>query len=99
MANSVGHGLCSIDGKIIFAPEHVESDLRDFGKVGRGTFSKHDAKFSSGAAQESETGANNLPFRVGISDGSGLADGAQERRFETQTEALEILFTLQNEFM
>ena len=99
MADSVGDGLRGIDGKFIFAFEHVERDLRDLGKVGRGGLGKDDAKLGSGAAQKSETGANDLPFRVGVPDWSGLADGAQERRFETQTEAVEILFALQNEFV
>ena len=46
VADSVGDGLRGVDGKLVFALENVERDLRDFSKVGSRGLGKDDAKLS-----------------------------------------------------
>ena len=99
MADSIGDGLCGIDGEFVFALKDAERDLRDLGKVGGGSLGKDDAKLGGSTAQKSEARADDLPFRVGISDWNGLGVGAQERRFEAQTEAVKVLLTFQHEIV
>ena len=70
VANAVGDGLRGVDWKFVFAFEHAERDLRDLSEVSSGRLGEDDAEFGGSAAQQSETGADNLPFRAGVSDGS-----------------------------
>ena len=72
--DAVGKGEGGVGGQTVVTAKDALGDLCDFDEVDRAGFGKDHLELGGGVAQESETGADDLPFVFGVAERGEAAD-------------------------